>query len=91
MRLTEERVEALLKPIENEIYIFNQIWVGSYNIIGVGDSRERAIDEAWKAYRRFAERYDNYFNDNEKEEWLEYHGIDRESIEPINVNSGWVE
>ena len=71
-----------------EIYIFNQIWVGSYNIIGVGDSKEKAIDESWNAYRKSFGK-DADFND--KEEWLNYHGIDRESITPIKVNSGWVE
>ena len=90
MRLTEERVKALLKPIENEIYIFNQIWVGSYNIIGVGDSREKAIDEAWKVYRQAFGRHSE-FGDDDKEEWLNYYGIDRDSIEPIKVNSGWIE
>lgn len=70
-----------------EIYIFNQIWVGSYNIFGIGDSRERAIDEAWNVYcRNFGKNSD--FKD--KEEWLKYHGIDRESITPIKVNSGFV-
>lgn len=73
-----------------EIYIFNQIWVGSYNIIGVGDSRENAINEAWKAYRKNFSKYAD-FDDDEKEDWLEYYGINRDSIEPIKVNSGWIE
>ena len=73
-----------------EIYIFNQIWVGCYNIIGIGDSRERAIDESWNAYCRSLNfGKDAYFKN--KEEWLNYHGINRESITPIKVNSGWVE
>ena len=74
-----------MKASINEIYIFNQIWVGSYNIIGVGDSKEKAIDEAWKVYRKSFGDFKN------KEEWLNYHGIYRDSIKPIKVNSGWVE
>ena len=72
----------------NEIYIFNQIWVGSYNVIGVGDSREKAVNEAWKAYKK-SFGSDTSFHDKDK--WLDYHGIYLESIKPIKVNSGWVE
>ena len=75
----------MAKTKETKKFYTAYVYVGNYEIGAYGETKEEVIDLIWKKYRK-----SGFYAFAKKNDFCEYHGLDADSVEEIEIGTAYI-